>query len=116
MSLPSVKKLAEIFGDKAKEARRILESDYAELLELPENENLVRQCLNAPSRMQLRLNALNTLGQFHGVEYADNDDGELLRYLNVGDTYAGTLVYWRGGFRVSSLGDIVENRRNKFNR
>lgn len=112
MSLPSIKKLAEIFGDNAKRARFILEADRKTLLDLPENETWLSLCHCLPFTEELRLNALDVLGGFHGVESAENDDGEYMEYLNAGDTYAGTLVYWRGNYRVTTLGDMVENRRN----
>jgi hypothetical protein len=114
-NLPSIKTLATIFADNAKKARAILEMDKNELLDLPENDHFVRSSYNTPSHDALILNALNELGDFHGVEAISNDDGEYLEYLNAGDTYAGTLIYWRGNYRVTTIGDMVENRRNKFN-
>lgn len=92
-NLPSIKTLATIFADNAKKARAILEMDKNELLDLPENDHFVRSSYNTPSHDALILNALNELGDFHGVEAISNDDGEYLEYLNAGDTYAGTLIY-----------------------
>ncbi len=72
MGLPSIKKLAGVFGDKAKQARKILELDRAELLDLPENGAWLKQCYNLPTTHELRMNALNVLGQFRGVECIEN--------------------------------------------
>ena len=41
-----------------------------------------------------------------GVEEAKT--GLYADYLNTGDTYAPTVIYWRGAYRVQSLGDFVE--------
>lgn len=119
MRLPSVKKLREVFGDNAKKAREILEcNDYTELCSMPCNFEMVRRCYHSPKRYALKMNALNSLGDnkgsFHGVEGISNIDDEWLTYLNAGETYAITLVYWRGRYQVTTLGDIVENPRNKF--
>ena len=50
------------------------------------------------------------LGTF-GVEGDCSDNGEghvTIQYLNTGDTYEKTVIYWRGRFCVSSVGDILE--------
>lgn len=56
----------------------------------------------------LRMEALNEASGLHGVEYARSRNGEIAEYLNAGDTYCDTIIYWRGSYRCQSLGDFVE--------
>lgn len=113
--LPSVKTLSQVFGDKAKEARKILEMSRTELSKLPAGEARIRECHNAPSTPDIRMHCLSALAEgYHGLEAAENRDGEWLDYINAGDCYAVTLVRWRGSYRVCTVGDIAENPRNKF--
>lgn len=112
--LPSVKTLATIFGQNAKDARKILEYSRYELL--AKNDAALqreRECYHAPKTYDLRLHALNAIGKFSGVEGAETNDGEWLTYLNAGDTYAPTLCYWRGRYYVASLGAMVESLEKK---
>ena len=54
----------------------------------------------------------------YGVEGDCHLNGENsidIQYLNTGDTYAPTIVYYKGRFRVTSWGDIVEQAENEEN-
>ena len=106
--LPSVKTLSRVF-DNAKEARRILEMSRAELLELPAGAARDRECYSAPKTWDLRMCCLDALdpGLF-GVEGFQARSGDWCEYLNTGDTYAATLIRFRGRYFVASLGDIAE--------
>jgi hypothetical protein len=53
------------------------------------------------------MECLNALGDFHGVEEFDTRKG-LCMYLNAGDTYTPTLIYFDGSYRVKCWGDIAE--------
>lgn len=115
-NIPSIKTLAQVFGDKAPEARRILKMPRAQLEALPAGAARVRECYNPPQTWDVRMHCLAALdvpGLF-GLEACGNREGEYMDYLNTGESYAPTLVYWRGRYRVASFGDIVENPRNKF--
>ena len=114
MRIPSVKKLALVFGDKAKEARKILEMSRSELIELPAGAARVAECYHPPKTYDIRLHCLDALGETYGIEAQENNEGEFMDWLNVGDTYAPTIIRWRGNYLVSSWGDVVENPRNKF--
>jgi len=107
--LPSVKTLAEVFGDRAKEARKILEMTREELATLPAGEARIKECLNPPKTYNVRMNCLNAIcdGSF-GVEGFQLDNGEWCDYLNTGDTYTPTLLYVFGKYRVGCWGDIAE--------
>jgi hypothetical protein len=108
MKTPSINKLSEIFGEKAKQAKEILLMNREQLIKLPAGAARVDECYHAPTTQDIRMECLNALGDFHGVEGFDTKQGECL-YLNAGDTYAPTLVRINGHYRVTSWGDIAES-------
>lgn len=108
MNLPSIKTLAAVFGDQAREARAVLEARRATLETRPECAARIAECYYAPSTLDLRMTALDALAGTHGIEGAQASTGEWLTYLNAGDTYTMTITYWRGRYRVESWGDRVE--------
>lgn len=105
---PSIKALREIFQDKAPEAKRVLRANREELTAYPAGEERVRECYHPPQTYDIRLHVLNALGGFCGVEAFETSRGELVEYLNAGDTYSATLVRFRGSYRVTTWGDIAE--------
>lgn len=106
---PSVKTLRRCFGDKAREAKRALHMSRQELLETYDAAGRrLRECYNPPQTYDIRLETLNAIGDFHGVEGVQAKNGRWASYLNTGDTYNDTLIYWNGHYRVQSLGDFVE--------
>jgi hypothetical protein len=108
---PSVKTLSRIFGDSAEEARAVLEGKKAPE-DYPEVAQLVRGCYNRPRLYELKMAALNELGESFGVEAVFSARSCVepeFTYLNAGDAYAETLVRYRSGtYRVTSWGDVVE--------
>ena len=79
---------------------------------------LRRQCFNPPGRHYALMTALNALLGTHGSEPLGEVHmcyGPPFEYLNVGDPYIPTLVYYRssGRFYVRCYGDIVEAYRLK---
>ena len=105
--LPSVRTLSAVFGDNAKQARRILEMSRRELEALPAGAARVAECYHPPATSDLRLTCLNALAGTHGVESFQTKNG-YCDYLNAGDAYAATLVRFRGRYRVTTWGDIAE--------
>lgn len=105
--LPSVKRLKELFDD-AKGARRLLEASREELLTHPANAGWVAQCYHQPWTSELRMNALSKLGGFYGVESFETTQGDTVTYLNAGDTYALTVVRYKGNYTITSWGDLAE--------
>ncbi len=105
--LPSVRTLRAVFGDNAKQARAILEMSRTQLEALPEGWSRVQECYNPPETYDIRLHCLNALAGTHGVESFDTKHG-WCDYLNAGDTYAVTLVRFRGRYQVTTWGDIAE--------
>lgn len=113
--LPSVKTLSRIFGDNAKTARHILEvPKTAGLFNEYESVRHYRASCYKPQSLMVRMLALNDLGCFHGVEAIESENGEYAEYLNSGETYTETLIYWRGNFRVQDIGTFIERNRTKF--
>lgn len=110
MRIPSVKTLSAVFEDP-RAARQIMEMTRAELEKTEAGQALLCQCQNPPSRWHLRMHVLNALDPgLHGLEATQSTNGSYANYLNTGDTYAPTLIYWQGQYRVQSLGDFVETQ------
>ena len=109
MNLPSIKTLSAVFGDRASEARTILEMNRAALEALPAGAARVAECCHPPKTYDLRLTCLDAIcdGSF-GVEGFRLRDGTYCDYLNTGDTYAPTLLHVHGRYRVACWGDIAE--------
>lgn len=109
MRTPSIKTLSAVFDDP-KAAKRIFLMDRRELEKTPGGKAFIAQCHHGycADRSHLRMVILNSLdpGLF-GVESIKLGD-EYADYLNTGDSYAPTVIYWRGNYRVQSVGDFVE--------
>ena len=108
MRTPSSKTLRLIYGDNAKEAKALLKANRADLLKNEAADRMRRDCYSTVRNFELRLCALNALGEFHGVECVTATNGEYAEYLNAGDSYAATLIRWNGRYRVQSIGDFIE--------
>lgn len=112
-NMPSIKTLEQAFPDNAREARAVLKMCRDQLEAHPVGAERVKQCYHAPMNWDLRMHILNSIGEFHGVESLEGTRGEWAEYLNAGDTYACTVIYWRGRYRVQSLGDFIETQERK---
>lgn len=111
--LPSIKTLRAVFAERAPEARRILEMRRDQLEAHPVGAARLAECYHAPTTLDLRMTVLNSLDSgLHGVGAFDighrNGDANTVWYLNAGDTYAPTLVFWDGRYRVESWVNRVE--------
>ena len=104
---PSIKTLRAIFGENAARAKAILQMSREELIATPTGAARVAECYHPPETRDIRMECLNALGDFHGVEYFETKKGGCM-YLNAGDTYALTLVRFNGAYRVKCWGDIAE--------
>ena len=110
-NLPSVKSLSAVFGERAKEARELLEgkrktTDYESV------RAWERSCYHRPGYTDRVLCALNEIADTYGVERIEagiNARSPAVEYLNAGDTYTTTLCLIDGrGMRVTDWGSIVE--------
>lgn len=111
MRTPSVKTLSLCF-DQPEEAKRILCMSHAELKQHPVAMSRIGQCFYPPAWSDVRMHVLNSIDPgLHGVESVmTEDERECADYLNTGDTYAPTLIWWRGAYRVQSIGDFIETQ------
>ncbi len=107
MRTPSIKTLREVFGDNAVKAKYLLTCDTRVIIGKAAYE-LRRQSLNPVPKYLIRLSALNELAGLHGIESCESVNDEYAEYINTGDMYAATVIYWRGRYRVQSMGDFVE--------
>ena len=105
MRFPSITTLSRVFSDP-REARRLLTMPYRELRQLPAAQARIRECYHPPE-YDVRMHCLNADAGLFGLETIEFN-GEYADYLNTGDCYADTLIYWRGTYRVQSVGDFVE--------
>lgn len=104
MKTPSIKSLSSIFGDNAKQAKAILTAtDWPALRAILGGERT-----GGVKLWQARMEALNELGEFFGVETIALGDGSFVDYLNSGDSYGTTILRWRGNYLVGDWGSLVE--------
>jgi hypothetical protein len=104
---PSIKTLRTVFGENAASAKAILQMSREQLIATPTGAARVAECYYPPQTCDIRMECLNALGEFHGVEYFETKKGGCM-YLNAGETYALTLVRFKGAYRVTCWGDIAE--------
>lgn len=105
---PSIKTLSQVFDDP-KQARAIFDMGHAELSEHPAGRARIAECWHHPKWWDVRLSVLNSIdNSMHGIESIECTDGEYASYLNTGDSYAPTVIYWRGAYRVQSVGNFIE--------
>ena len=108
---PSIKTLQTLPGvdaDKARALKALLTARRAALEAHSAGAARVAECWTAPSTSDLRLTCLDAELGTYGVEAFRTDKGELVEYLNAGDTYAPTIIRMRGAYRVACWGDIAE--------
>ncbi len=104
MKTPSIKSLSAIFGDNAKQAKAILAApDWPALRAILGGERTTGIKL-----WQAKMEALNELVEFHGVETIALGDGSFVDYLNSGDSYGTTIIRRNGNYSVGDWGSLVE--------
>jgi hypothetical protein len=110
MRSPSIKSLTEWLRDPvaAKECKRIFRMSRDELLALPAGDRRERECYHSPKLWDLRMHCLDAVCGTYGIEGFRIRKGEHVEYLNAGDTYAATIVYFRGNYRLATWGDYAE--------
>ena len=113
MRLPSIKTLASVFGDDAKQARKIMEMSRTELAQNAAGAARIAECYHAPKTYDVRLTVLDALGHSYGVEGAEDTDGNWLTYLNTGDPYSPTVWHYQGKYSVGCLGSFIEHHNFK---
>jgi len=109
---PSISALKTLFGENAPRAKALLRMNRDQLLRTPIGAARAAECYHPPSTQDIRMECLNVLGEFHGVEGFDTKNGECL-YLNAGDTYTPTLIRFGSSYRITTWGDIAERHGAK---
>jgi len=104
---PSIKSLRQLFGANAPQAKALLLMSRNQLAKTPVGAARLAECYHPPTTQDIRMECLNALGGFHGVEGFTTRRGECL-YLNAGDTYTPTLVRHGSSYRIACWGDIAE--------
>jgi hypothetical protein len=116
---PSLKRLEIAFPGKGSILRKLLTSD-ATVNTHPAAIAREKECYHPPGLLDKRLHALNAECEGFGVEYITHkQDGYTrpemkgIEYINLGDTYATTILYDHGrdSWRLTDWGSIVESRR-----
>lgn len=84
-------------------------------------ESWVNQCYNMPSKVELKLEALNTILEGFGVEYIESVDdsyneAEGLSYVNLGDTYTATVVFDHSTntWHYTDYGTLIEESLDQY--
>lgn len=122
MRAPSVKKLAEAFGDAdlAKRIREVLKMPRGYLPALPGAKERSTETCGSASWVDLRMHAISALDRgFYGVEVLVNQRDDCLQYareawyVNTGDTYSPTILFWEGTYRLTTWGDFVERMERR---
>jgi hypothetical protein len=108
MRMPTVKTLQSIPDADHKRMREILKMTRTELLCIPVCEARDSECYHPPKTWDLRMAALNEAARTFGYESCESENREYAEYLNTGDSYVPTIIYWRGRYRVQSVGDFIE--------
>ena len=110
MQTPSIRALRTLAPEPgaAEALKRILTASRATLQALPAGAARARECYYQPRTSDLRLTCLDAALGTYGVECFETRKGELVEYLNAGDTYTPTIVRWRGNYSVRCWGDIAE--------
>lgn len=109
MRIPSIKTLQPIFGERAKEARELLQGTR-KTKAYQSVQDWMRQCYHEPIYQDRLMVALNEIAGTYGVESFETHKNNRYDYLNAGDPYSATLIYSHttNTVRVSAWGDIVE--------
>lgn len=67
-----------------------------------------RQCYNEPPYQAKVMEALNEVTGGFGIESQKFGDDQYFSYVNMGDMYAGTIIYDHCDYIFCCLGDYVE--------
>lgn len=113
MKTPSINKLASVFTD-AKLAKDIFLMSHSELSNHPVGAKRIAECFNPPKWHDVRLTILDSIEPgLYGVDCAETVSGEYADYLNAGDSYTPTIIFWQGNYRVQSIGDFIETMERR---
>lgn len=111
MTTPSIKELSRVFTNP-EAAEKIFKMSYDELIQTDTGKARLKACLGPIEYIKdydLILDQLNASEpKFYGAESVELPSGEFASYLNAGETYAKTVIYYDNEFRVQSFGDFIK--------
>jgi len=119
---PSKKKLVEclnITPEKAELVRRIIRGEVStfDADKFPNSNTHFKACYHTPKKVERLLYCLNEVLEGFGIECIGEVKtyGPPAEYINVGETYACTVIFNRitDTFQLSSWGDWLERNENK---
>lgn len=115
MNTPSIKTLLKAFPHIDKTTAQAVK------LAMVEDQPPPRSWYSQGNKTDRQLEAINILIEGHGVAYAASSRDTCskaygIEYINMGDTYAVTVIYDRdkGRFIVATVGDTVERNPRRF--
>lgn len=121
MTSYSVKRIAQELRIEESNARIIRaivrgDMDRAAILEaVPAAGQRERECYNTPPLDDLKMYAINSLMDGHGVESIEKPDSsgcgrydDYIDYINTGDTYSTTVLRDGSKWWIGCMGDTVE--------
>jgi hypothetical protein len=116
--VPSLKSLLDVFAHQLGEARimiaRGIMKGKIHPLAIKKTEEWVRSCHNRPSFHEMKMDALNNVLMMHGVEdLVSTNYGHVCEYLNSGDTYNTTILYYNGRYHLGDWGSLVESMERR---
>ena len=101
----------------AKMARAVMKGEVRTLDNpaFPETSAWVASCYNRPSRRERIMSALNELLGCHGSEplWGEDPYWPEAEYLNTGDTYNPTILFYDGRFILTTWGDFFERNEKR---
>lgn len=108
MKYPTIEELRTVFQYPEK-VLDILTSDIEEVIKnYPGAKHRVNECYNHPTDADIRLHAINYLEKFYGVDGVEVDFNDYISYLQAGDIYDLTLLYYKGRYWIGNWGDEAE--------
>ena len=84
----------------------------------PLTSRWVMSCYNMPSIHGLKMSCLNELLGTYGVEFVNLEPDNYhcpkgIEYLNMGDHYTPTLLFFDSRYSIGCWGDVLEQWENK---
>ena len=120
MDINRIAELLIISTEQANQVRQIIKGRL-DPLSFKSVQSWVSQCFNMPSKLELKLCAINEVIEGFGVEYIESVDDSFtdkqgVDFINLGDTYKCTVVFNHATnkFSYTSWGDIVEANSDEY--
>lgn len=94
-----------------KEVRKVFKTSLEELYQYKSVIEYRKGCYHEPTMGDMRRVAMNEVIQGHGVEACCSKGGKFAEYINMGDIYNATVVWYHGMCYFTTLGGFLEGRK-----